>query len=134
METTTSTLKDWCSDAPVVGRNARARNLAVPLHFAIEANHKLGFAYSLNAEFAGRGAMRLGVQYCRATDPSCRASREESCCLNVGCTQIPRRAKACKGVVRIFSDSGAANCRGPYLVSLKRLALGSCDVRVVGDR
>jgi len=100
----------------------------------IEADYKLGFGYSRNAQFAERDAMRCD-RACSIAEPRPPAEhlKKKRCCLNVGCTQIPSRAKACWGIVRSFSKLEGANCRGPYVESLKRLALGSCDACVVGD-
>src|SRR5215813_6285052 len=78
MKTTTSTLKIGCSNAPVAERNACARTLPAPLQLATEADHKLGFGYSLDAEFAGRGCDAIGRGPLPPTDPTPRACRKET--------------------------------------------------------
>src|SRR5262249_61923766 len=78
--------------------------LPAPLQLATEADHKLGFGYSLDAEFAGRGCDAIGRGPLPPTDPTPRACRKE--------TPLPQ-------------------CR--FLESVKRWASGVAT-RVVGDR
>src|SRR5262245_5180172 len=121
MKTTTSTLKIGCSNAPVAERNACARTLPAPLQLAIEADHKVGFGYSLDAEFAGHGCDAIGRGRLPSHGPHAPSISKGNAVVSMSDPHSGERQRLVSGVAtRVVGDrwgSRPMSCRPPNISS-----------------